>query len=195
MSGPLPVGPFATIVADPPWPMRWSTGKTRVNGRGERHVNHATARVLPYTTMTVGEIAALPVQSVAAADAHLFLWAPDAFVIDGSASLVVRAWGFEPLRFIVWRKPGFGMGVFPRPQHELLLVARRGRARFAVRDAGSVQLWKQPYHRTAAGVGRRHSAKPDESRALIERASSGPYLELFARSARDGWSAWGDEAP
>ena len=28
----------------------------------------------------------------------------------------------------------------------------------------------------------------------VERLYDGPYLELFARSRRDGWDGWGDQA-
>ena len=41
---------------------------------------------------------------------------------------------------------------------------------------------------------RGHSRKPDEQHGLIESCSPGPYLELFARYPREGWSAWGSEA-
>jgi N6-adenosine-specific RNA methylase IME4 len=90
----------------------------------------------------------------------------------------------------VWAKKGYGLGRFPRPQHESLIVCRRGTLPFNVADAGSVQHWKQPYENGA----RAHSAKPDGSIDLIERASPGPYLELFARRARFGWDYWGDES-
>ncbi|MCZ6629049.1 MAG: MT-A70 family methyltransferase, partial [SAR324 cluster bacterium] len=40
---------------------------------------------------------------------------------------------------------------------------------------------------------REHSRKPDELYNVIEACSWGPYLELFARHARPGWSQWGDE--
>lgn len=154
--------------------------------------HHAT---LPYATMSIEDIAALQVESIAATGAHLYLWAPDRFAIDGTAARVAQAWGFTPLRFIVWAKAGFGLGTFPRPQHELLLVARRGRLPFQIRDVGSVQRWKQPYHRTTHSVARTHSRKPDGALELVERASPGPYVELFARRWRDGWVAWGDELP
>jgi hypothetical protein len=41
---------------------------------------------------------------------------------------------------------------------------------------------------------REHSRKPDEQYDLIEACSPGPYLELFARHAHEGWTAWGDES-
>lgn len=40
---------------------------------------------------------------------------------------------------------------------------------------------------------REHSRKPDEIYDLIEACSPGPYLELFARFRRGGWSQWGNE--
>lgn len=188
---------YRTIVADPPWPMAWRGGAgRRRNGRGEIHVNGvATVRELPYPTLSIDAIAALPVRDLAEDDAHLYLWTPDRFAFDGSAARVAEAWGFTPQRFIVWRKTGFGLGTFPRPQHELLLVCKRGRLPFAIRNAGSVHQWKLRYHVDAAGRTRRlHSGKPDGALDLIERASPGPYLELFARRQRLGWDTWGDQA-
>lgn len=40
---------------------------------------------------------------------------------------------------------------------------------------------------------REHSRKPDELYDIIEQCSPGPYLELFARHKREGWSQWGNE--
>lgn len=182
---------YRTIVADPPWPFEWSGGGAyRANGRGERHLNHKFKKGLAYRTMPLAEIAGLPVAEMAQSDAHLYLWVPDTHLVEGHAALVARAWGFEPGRLIVWAKRGYGLGRFPRPAHEALLVCRRGSLPFAVADEGSVQAWKQPYENGA----RKHSAKPEGAYDLIERASPGPYVELFARRARLGWDYWGDES-
>jgi N6-adenosine-specific RNA methylase IME4 len=200
-------GRYRTIVADPPWPIEWSGGgPMRVNGRGERHVNHKFNADLPYGRMSIEDICALPVSDLAEADAHLYLWIPDEFLVEGDGARVARAWGFQTGRIVVgeyddetdaaallwWRKRGYGLGRFPRPQHEALVVCRRGALPFSdeVRDVGSVQEWKFPYENGA----RAHSRKPDGSIDLIERASPGPYLELFARRARFGWDYWGDES-
>lgn len=186
---------YRTIVADPPWPMKWSGGgTTRVNGRGERHVNHTPRRELPYPTMSIEDICALPVHNLAEPDAHLYVWIPDEFLIRGDGDRVVHAWGFTPGRLIIWRKPGFGFGRFPRPQHEAVIVCRRGALPFAVADVGSVQTWKLPYAKVRGSAGREHSRKPDGFLDLVERASPGPYLELFARRQRLGWDTWGNEA-
>jgi N6-adenosine-specific RNA methylase IME4 len=184
---------FRTIVADPPWPITWTTPKTRVNGRGERHTNYS--RKLPYPTMKIEEISALKVETLAEADSHLFLWCIDRFVIDGSAAEVARKWGFEPKRLLVWHKTGFGLGTFPRPQHELCLIATRGRLPFNLKNIGSVQKWRLTYERKGSSAGRKHSAKPEGFYELIENASPGPFIELFARKAREGWKTWGNECP
>lgn len=183
--------PYRTIVADPPWPFEWSGGGAyRMNGRGERHLNHKFKRGLAYPTMSIDDIAALPVSDLAHEDAHLYLWIPDCHLIEGHGAQVVRAWGFEPGRLIVWKKSAYGLGRFPRPQHEAVIVCRRGSAPFAIADTGSVQDWKLPYE----GGRRIHSRKPDGFLDLVERASTGPYLELFARRQRLGWDTWGNEA-
>lgn len=177
---------FRCIVADPPWPFQWSAGK---GGRRRRETE------LGYRTMTVDEIAALPVVDLAAPEgAYLFLWATDEMYREGEAVRVARAWGFEPCSpTIIWSKPNFGLGTFPRPSHEPLLVCRRGKpAPFRVNNAPSVQQWALV--RASHNGGRVHSAKPDGALDLIERACDGPYVELFARRARFGWSYWGDQS-
>lgn len=179
---------YRTIVADPPWPISWSTPATRVNGRGERHANKT--RTLAYPTLSVAEIAALPVADLADAAAHLYLWTTERHLLEGDAARVARAWGFDRLRTLIWRKTGFGLGTFPRPQHETVVIGVRGSLEFAVKNAGSVHDWKLPY----ADGARVHSRKPDGFLDLVERASPGPYLELFARRQRLGWATWGDQA-
>ena len=90
---------------------------------------------------------------------------------------------------IIWEKPNFGVGVFPRHCHEPLLVCRRGKLPFtAKRDVRSVQKWRQPQ---LTNGGKTHSAKPDAALDLVETASPGPYLELFCRRPRFGWDSWG----
>jgi N6-adenosine-specific RNA methylase IME4 len=102
----------------------------------------------------------------------------------------VLAWGFKNPKILIWRESGFGLGTFPRPQHEVCLVASRGRSTWGIRNAGSVHDWKVVYE----GGARKHSAKPDGFYDLVTQASPGPYLELFSRSARLGWDTYGDEA-
>jgi N6-adenosine-specific RNA methylase IME4 len=161
-------GEFRCIVADPPWPVRWSGG--------------AAWRA------PVADICALDVRRVSAPDCVLWLWVTDRVALEGAGAAVARAWGFQPIRFLVWRK-GFGMGNCPRAAHELCVVCRRGKSLFRRRDVGSVQKWKMVYENGA----RKHSAKPGGFFDLAATCSPGPYLEMFARERRLGWEAWGDQ--
>ena len=38
-----------------------------------------------------------------------------------------------------------------------------------------------------------HSEKPDEAYSRMQRLFAGPYLELFGRKPRPGWTVWGNE--
>jgi N6-adenosine-specific RNA methylase IME4 len=183
---------YRTIVADPPWPIRYSGGGYyRLNGRGLTSERLTPHRSLPYPTLAVDDIARLPVGELAEGDAHLYLWIPDEVLIEGVGATIVRAWGFEPGRVLVfWEKPGFGLGTFPRPQHEALICAKRGQLDYRIRWAGSVHRWRFTY----VGGARQHSRKPEGAMDLIEQASPGPYVELFARRHRLGWDVWGNES-
>lgn len=177
---------YRTIVADPPWPFHDARSRPWASKGGRRRRD----TVFPYEVQPLEWIEALPVADVAAPDSALFLWVPAGFNREGIGVRVARAWGFDPFSEIVWDKINFGLGKFPRPQHEILLVCRRGKHSFETRNNGSVQRWHAP--RMKNNGGRIHSAKPDGSYDLIEAASPGPYLELFARRQRLGWDALGD---
>jgi N6-adenosine-specific RNA methylase IME4 len=173
---------FATILADPPWQF--------VNRTGKIAPEHG--RLTRYATLTVDEIAGLPVEKVAAPTAHLYLWCPNALLPDGLA--VMKAWGFAYKSNIVWHKvrkdggsDGRGVGFYFRNVTELLLFGVRGKnARTLAPGRRQVNL--------LATRKREHSRKPDEQYAIIEGCSRGPFLELFARGTREGWATWGNQA-
>lgn len=174
---------YRTICADPPWPVV-GDGDALFRpwcGKGGRR-GHDT--FFPYEVQPLDWIASLPVSDLAESDAHLYLWAPAKLNREGAGLATVRAWGFECVSEIVWAKPNFGLGKFPRPQHEITLICRRGSLPFDANNEGSVQDW---------GPRRRHSEKPDRSFDLWEKVSPGPYIELFARRQRFGWDSWGRE--
>lgn len=182
---------YRAIMADPPWPIGGSQNDGRPwcskGGRRSRET------FFPYETQPLDWISSLPVAGLADPDgSHLYLWVPAGFNREGIGVQTATAWGFSVVSEIVWDKINFGLGKFPRPQHEILLVCRRGKLPFQVNNAGSVQRWHAP--RAKGNGGRIHSAKPDGAYDLIEQASPGPYVELFSRRARFGWDAWGDEA-
>lgn len=159
---------YGTIYADPPW----SYGNQATRASTDDH----------YSTMTVEEIAALPVEQLAANDAHLHIWTTSSFLFD--TRKVIEGWGFEYRSSFVWVKPQLGMGNYWRVSHEFLLLAIRGNpGSFADR---SMKSWIE-YPRG------RHSQKPEDVRKMIEAATRGPFLELFGRRPATGWTVWGNE--
>lgn len=177
-----PGGSFRTILADPPWQFVNKTGKVAPEHK----------RLARYNTMSLNEIKSLPVSALAAPTAHLYLWCPNALLPDGLA--VMLAWGFTYKSNIVWHKirkdngsDGRGVGFYFRNVTELILFGVRGKnARTLAPGRRQVNLF--------ATRKREHSRKPDEQYDIIETCSQGPFLELFARGTRTGWTSWGHQA-
>lgn len=160
---------FPTIYADPPW--QYSNSATRSNAKGQYKA-----------TMTVEEICAEPVRELVTDDAHLHLWTTNGFLFE--AKRVMEAWGFTYKSCFVWVKPQLGIGNYWRVSHEFLLLGVRGKLRFADRGQKS---WMS-LDRT------KHSCKPPEVRAAIEKVSPGPYLELYGRQGLAApWTVYGNE--
>ena len=187
----LPPGPFACIYADPPWAFRTYSGEKMTPHRcAEDH----------YRTMDFAALSALPVADVAAKDCALFMWVVGSHFEE--AFRLAGAWGFSfKTDAFYWLKqrlidadqadlftgdiaePRMGFGYWTRKQIEPCLLFTRGSPR---RLSASVrQAIIEPR--------REHSRKPECARDRIEALVDGPYLELFARSTRPGWSSWGNE--
>jgi len=133
--------------------------------------------------MPTAEIAALPVEKLAADVAQLHLWATEPFLED--AFQIMKAWGFERKSTLVWEKPQLGLGNYWRVCHEYLLLGTRGGAQF---PSG------QHAHRSVIQADRlKHSQKPDQFRQLVEQVGNAPRLELFGRRQVPGWVVWGNE--
>ena len=173
---------FATILADPPWRFQNRTGKMAPEHR----------RLSRYDTMTLEDIAGLPVPRLAAERAHLYLWVPNALLAEGLR--VLEAWGFTYKTNIVWHKirkdggpDGRGVGFYFRNVTELVLFGVRGKdIRTLAPGRRQVNIVKTRK--------REHSRKPDELYGIIQECSPGPYLELFARGTRAGWTSWGTQS-
>ena len=170
----LPEPLYGTILADPPWMER---GGGQIKRGADRH----------YPLMHTRDIKALPVQSVALPDSHLYLWVTNNFLPDGLE--VMAAWGFRYVTMITWAKDRQGLGQYYRGMTEHVLFGVRGQPGYRTlpdgRRAQGTTLITAPRGR--------HSAKPDQLRYMIERVSHGPYLEMFARSNVQGWNVWGNQ--
>ncbi|MGD0731835.1 MAG: MT-A70 family methyltransferase [Terracidiphilus sp.] len=173
---------FRTILADPPWQFKNRTGKVAPEHK----------RLARYTTLSLDDIKALPVSTCTSETAHLYLWVPNALLPDGIA--VMNSWGFEYKSNLVWHKirkdggpDGRGVGFYFRNVTELILFGVRGK------NARTLAPGRRQVNFLATRK-REHSRKPDEQYLLIEECSPGPFLELFARGKRPGWSTWGNQA-
>jgi N6-adenosine-specific RNA methylase IME4 len=181
---------YSTIVADPPWPQARSGPRSREKRGGPREWKAGTKAKLPYETMTVEDIAAMPVADASAVDAHLYLWTTNRFVEE--AFTVARAWGFRYSTLLPWCKSpmGLGPGGAFAITAEFCLYCRRGSLAPLQRRPSSWFAFK----RVMANGSVKHSAKPDPFYDIVEQVSPGPYLELFARRERLGWDTWGDQS-
>ena len=183
---------YRTIVADPPWPVK-DSGPRTANGNHWDTAGSGTVgkrSVVPYSRMSIKEIKALPVSALAEDDAHLYLWAVNAYLPE--AYEVVRKWGFRASTLLTWCKPpmGLGLGGSYVNTTEFVIFARRGTLGALSRQPTTWWQWSRPYE----NGGPAHSAKPDAFLDIVEQVSPGPYVELFARRARFGWDYWGDQS-
>lgn len=170
---------YRTIVADPPWEYE-RTGVTFKDATSGEFEGHG----LPYSTMTLGQIADVPVRHLAARDAHLYLWTTQKYLRD--AYWIAEAWGFNVSSVLVWCKPvrGWTVGGTFMSTTEFVLFCRRGSLKAQTRVERQWFEWSRG----------EHSAKPEAFMDLVEQVSPGPRIELFSRRARLGWDTWGDQA-
>ena len=187
----LPQGHFGAIYADPPWAYKTYSGDA-IPARASRN-GLATAH---YQTMPIQEIRALPVSDLAAVDCALFVWVTWPTLLDAFA--LIEAWGFTYKTCgFAWTKadarqteffqddvrPYMGLGYWTRANSEVCLLATRGSPKRLHADVRQAIIEPR----------RQHSRKPDCVPGRIERLVAGPYLELFARTSRPGWTVWGNQ--
>ena len=176
------VGKFGAILADPPWEFKNKTGKIAPQHK-------KTSR---YKTLSLEDIKSLPVERVSSKRSHLYLWVPNALIKEGLE--VMDAWGFKYKTNLIWRKirkdggsDGRGVGFYFRNTTEIILFGVKGK-NVRTRKLGRTQV------NVIETRKREHSRKPDELYKIIENCSWGPFLELFARGKRKGWTNWGDQS-
>ena len=167
----LPHKLFSVIYADPPWQYDFSL---TINREIENQ----------YPTMTIEEICNMNINSVAAPDCVLLLWATNPKLLE--AIQVIRAWGFIYKTNMVWIKDKIGMGYYARQRHELLLIATRGNSIVPIPENRPDSVIESPREN--------HSAKPPMVYKIIDDMFPGiPKIELFARSKHVDWEIWGNE--
>ena len=184
----LPKNHFGAILADPPWGFQcWDGKDKRVASRGS---------VTPYDTMEIVELSALPIADLAAQNSVLFMWV--VWPTMPEALTLIKSWGFQyKTCAFSWMKADvstlnmfsdpvdayMGLGYWTRANSEVCLLATRGKPKRLNADVRQGIIAPR----------REHSRKPDGVHERIERLVAGPYLELFARQKRPGWTVWGNE--
>ncbi len=167
---------YRTIVVDPPWEYDEGTGAS-YSSNGRRDCD------LPYGTMTVDEIAALPVPELASKRASLFLWTTNRYLEE--AFEIARRWYFPHVATLVWCKQrGLGSGGVFYSNVEFIRYCRRPQVAAPARVHSRWFDWSRGAH----------SAKPEAFLDLVEQVSPAPRLEMFARRNRVGWDTWDNEA-
>ena len=172
---PLPAGIYSTVVIDPPWPMEVI----------QRDVAPAEAP-MDYPVMTVDEIKAIDVPGVLNDDALVFLWCNQKHL--PAAIWMLPEWGLTYQYVMVWHKTNGGMKVWNRPTYDAEFVV--------VGSVGKPKLVDESDFRTVFAAKRgAHSEKPEVFYEIIKRVTPERRLDMFARTAHDGFDSWGNEAP
>jgi N6-adenosine-specific RNA methylase IME4/ParB-like chromosome segregation protein Spo0J len=170
---PLPGnGPYRVIVIDPPWPYE------------KRDEDPSHEGVRPYHSMSVEEICAVKVASIAHEDCILWMWVTNHHMRE--ALELLDPWGFELKTILTWAKDRMGTGDWLRGQTEHCIMAVRGKP--IVTLTNQTTLLHAPV--------RGHSVKPVEFYALVESLCPAPrYADIFSRYRHnDRWDCHGDEA-
>lgn len=168
----LPSEKYRVLYADPPW--KYGDKLTESYGPTQFH----------YPAMSLTDLCALDVSTMAEHDAVLFLWTTSPQLED--AFPIIKAWGFKYKSSFIWDKVKHNMGHYNSVRHEFLLIATRGSC---LPDVPKLIDSVQSIERTT------HSTKPEEFRAIIDELyPNGRRIELFARVEAKGWDRWGNQA-
>lgn len=191
MSWPFdPLTPFSIDVAeiDPPW---------RYNLRSE--AGEAKSPQAQYQTMSIDEIAALPVGDLVAPGGIVIMWCTWPLIAAGEHVRVLKGWGLKPSTGGGWAKryPSgklrWGTGYVARSVHEPYIIATLPASSW--NGARFPNLVETLAEASLDGVAREHSRKPEEFYAAVEAAwPDARRASLFARQSRPGWQTWGNEA-
>lgn len=175
-------GPYSVVLADPPWPDK------------PKDQPGSNMMAPPYPTMTANELTSLPIRQLVGDSAILIMWCTWAHLQLGMK--VIKAWGFEYASGMPWLKvdgngtPSFGQGLWFRHCTEIVTVSRKGNTNSLYSEAG---LSRSSREGLVVAERRGHSRKPDEVHQWIEQTMPEPYIELFARRERPGWTTWGNQ--
>ena len=173
------MGKFKTVVVDPPWPLMPLGLSIPAPGRSYRY------QELPYQTMGIDEIRALPIPQCLEDDAFVFLWTVNKFVFDCRDML--EQWGLRYSFLMTWVKSkGMQTPVTPCFNSEFIVVGRKGSPQWQdIQRFSTGNFWERSHH----------SEKPEGFYDLLRRVTPGPRLDIFGRRRIAGFQSWGNDAP
>lgn len=194
----LPKGHFGAILADPPWAFQtWWSGRSNKLPSPKRKFSYPSRATAPaYEVMREDDLNALPVEALAAENCVLFMWS--CWPVLQWSLRTMEAWGFTYKTCgFCWMKAHAGqielfqddieahmtLGYWTRSNSEFCLLGTRGKPKRLSADVRQGIIAPK----------REHSRKPDGIHERVERLVAGPYLELFARQKRPGWTVWGNQ--
>lgn len=166
---------YQVICADPPWAFNDKLQMSSVKRGAQSH----------YPVLNLDAITNLNVPALADDVSILALWCPSVMLADGLR--VVSRWGFNYKQMVIWPKAKIGMGHLFRNKHEVALIGTRGQYTKIVKNRAQSTVLPVEDHR--------HSQKPESLQDRLELMFDGPFLELFARRQRPGWTCLGNESP
>ncbi len=173
-TGPVTAGRagFGTVVLDPPWSF---------DNKGSRAAadNH-------YQTVPSRLLHRIPLEDWMADTSAMFMWTTDSHIEEALA--LMKIYGFNYKQMLHWIKIKenrlqVGMGNYMRHVSETCLFGTRGKVKVKRHDVPAVIFAPRT----------EHSTKPAAIYQLAEYLCEGPYLEMFARERRPGWTSWGNE--
>lgn len=165
---------YRCIVIDPPYPQPMT---------GAFKSRHSRPKKLPYKTMTIPQIKALPISDYAEPGCHLWLWTTNKFLRDSYD--IMDVWGFKNLSICTWIKPS-GLGAWFANTTQHVLFGYYQKCQFN-------KLRWRPTHFYGVVKPGQHSKKPESFFELVEQISDNPRIEIFARETRPGYDFIGDE--
>lgn len=184
---------YQAILIDPPVPFAgWIPS-----------VNNRTA-ASKYDLMTWDDLKALKpyIDAVAAPDCCVFLWICAPLLMETVDLVQSWEWTYKTTAF-TWIKTNkdrlsmaLKMGYWTRSNAEFVWLLTKGTPKRKAMDVLQAIHSQIDYAAESPAVATypgKHSAKPEEVALRIERLIDGPYLEIFARRRRPGWTCIGNE--
>jgi len=163
----LPEGEFNVIYADPPW--KYENSGFEMSAENQ------------YPVMSVQEMLE-KIKFDTSENSVLFLWVTNPLLFE--VKELIKGWGFEYKTNFVWVKKRHTAGFYVYGKHELLLICTKG----------SMLPIGEKYKSIIEGDNIVHSKKPEVVYEMIESMyPNQKYLELFARTTRNGWTSYGND--